>query len=199
MKPLTKRQQEVLSFLEQFRDQKGYAPTVREAADHFDISVKAAHDHFRALEKKGAIQSAEGKPRAIDICSSPREELIEIPVLGPIAAGSPIFAEENKDYSLKLPVSQFGRGKYFGLHVQGDSMVNAGILDGDLVILRHQATAENGEIVVAQIEEGYTLKRFFKEKNRVRLVAENPAYPNMFSNDVRILGKLVHLVRNYEI
>jgi len=198
MKALTKRQQEILSFLEQFRDAHGYAPTVREAAAHFEISVKAIHDHFRALEKKGAIQSAEGKPRAMDICSSPREEMIEVPILGPIAAGTPIFAEENWEGSRQFPLSIFGRGQFFGLFVQGDSMQDAGILDGDLVILKQQNQANNGEIVVAQIDEGYTLKRFYKEANRVRLVSENPAYPNFYSNNVRILGKLVHLVRSYD-
>lgn len=197
MKALTNRQQEVLQFLEQYRDNKGYAPTVREAADFFQISVKAAHDHFKALEKKGAIQSTSGLSRAIDIVTSPREEWIEIPILGPVAAGLPIFAEENWEDSLKFPVSLFGRGNFFGLHVHGDSMIEAGILDGDLALLKHQNTAENGDIVVAQVEEGYTLKRFFKEKNRVRLVSENKDYPNIYSNQVRILGRLVHLVRNY--
>ncbi|MDA3850548.1 MAG: transcriptional repressor LexA [Spirochaetaceae bacterium] len=198
MKALTQRQQQVLSFMEQFHRNKGYAPTVRETAKYFEISIKGAHDHMKALEKKGAIQSESGRSRAIEFCSSPAQELVQIPILGKVAAGTPILAEENWEGSLSFPASFFGAGNFFALKVSGDSMIDAGIFESDIAILRQQSQAESGDIVVAQINEGYTLKRFFKEKNRIRLMAENPAYPNLFSSEVRVLGKLIHLVRSYE-
>lgn len=197
MKGLTAKQQQVLDFIEEFRESNGYAPTVRETAAHFEVAIKTAHDHIKALERKKAISSIAGKSRAIDIRQSPREEMLEVPILGRVAAGFPLLAEENRDGTMTLPCSLLGKGQFFAVRVFGESMKNAGILDGDLAILKQQNNAENGEIIVALIDEAYTLKRFYKEKNRINLVSENPDFSNIYSRDVKIIGKLVHLVRSY--
>jgi len=119
-------------------------------------------------------------------------------VLGRVAAGLPLLAEENLEGTVKLPRDFVKRGPHFALHVTGDSMRDAGIIDGDIAVFRQQQTAENGDIVVAMVDEAVTLKRFFKEKNRVRLQAENSDYPPIFTQNVRVLGRLAHLIRRYE-
>ncbi len=200
MKAPTKRQIEVLAFLKDYIKDHKYPPTFREIGDHFGISVKGAYDHVKALEKKSLISCDTNRSRAIEVIDQndePLPEQIEVPVLGHVAAGTPLFAEEHYDGSLSLPVSMVGRGEVFALRVEGDSMINAGIIDGDVAVFAHQPQAENGEIVVAMVDEAVTLKRFFKEKNRVRLQAENPSYPPIYTADVRILGRIVALIRSY--
>lgn len=200
MKAPTRRQTEVLDFIKSFIQGHKYPPTIREIANHFDISVKGAYDHVKALEKKELISCDNNRSRAIEIMEKPEEEAVEhiqVPLLGHVAAGVPLFAEEHNEGNLSLPASMVGRGKVFALRVEGDSMTGAGIMDGDVAVFSHQAVAENGEIVVAMVDEAVTLKRFFKEKNRVCLQAENPAYPPLYTADVRILGRLVALVRSY--
>lgn len=198
MKQLTPRQREVYSFLEDFIEREGYSPSVREVADHFSISVKGAHDHIKALSKKGVIQSEGSVSRSIVLSRIRDEEILDIPILGHVAAGLPLLAEENLNGSVKLPSSLFSKSSLFALYVEGDSMTGAGIFEGDLAVLARQETVENGQIVVAMVEEAVTLKRFFKEKSRVRLQAENPAYSPIYASDIRILGRLVHLIRNYD-
>lgn len=202
MKSPTKRQEEVLEFIKDYLADNKYPPTIREIAAHFEISVKGAYDHIKALEKKGYLRCNSNRSRAIEILNdSPLEEdrLLQIPLLGRVAAGLPIFAEENLEGTVNLPVEFLRKGVHFALRVHGDSMVGAGIMDGDLAIIRQQATAENGDIVVAMTEDdAVTLKRFFKERNRVKLQAENPKYNPLFSQNVRILGRLVNVIRRYD-
>ena len=201
MKALTKRQQEVLAFIKHFMLEHKYPPTIREIAAQFEISVKGSYDHVKALEKKNKIHCDLNRSRAIEIIepeSLPEEELVSIPILGNVAAGVPLFAEENFDGFIKLPSTSFGKGKHFALVVKGDSMENAGILDGDLAIFIQQNMADNGNIIVATVNDAVTLKRFFREKNRIRLKAENPIYPPIYTQNLQILGKLVCIYRNYD-
>ncbi len=202
MKELTKRQEETLSYIKSFIDKHNYPPTIREMASSFNISVKGAYDHIKALEKKGRIKCDGNRSRTIEIIdrkNSHEQETIQIPILGKVAAGKPLFAEENFDGMLKMPASRLGTGQFFALHVSGDSMQDVGILDGDVAIFNHRNTAENGDIVVAMInDEAYTLKRFYREKNRIKLKAENPVYPPIYTQNVKVLGKLKCIVRDYD-
>jgi len=202
MKNLTARQKEILDFLRQFIIDHGYPPTMREIAAHFEISVKAVFDHVKALEKKHCIRCDVNRSRAIELIQDTpenKDELIEIPLIGNVAAGKPLFAEENYEKMLRFAASQLKKGRYFALNVRGDSMQDAGILDGDTAIFMQKNTASNGEIVVARVnEDAVTLKRFFREKNRVKLKAENPVYPPIYSQHVQILGKLEFILRNYD-
>jgi len=199
MKTLTKRQNEILQFIREYIQDNQYPPSIREIGRNFSISVKGAYDHVKALEKKQVISINHNKSRAITL--SPEEDrgddTRKIPILGNVAAGLPLFAEENYDGSVTLPTDVLRNGNLFALKVEGESMTGAGILDGDLAVFVHQPVAENGEIVVAMVDDAVTLKRFFKEKNRIRLQAENPAYPSIFTQDVRILGKLITIIRQY--
>ena len=201
MKELTKRQKEVLAFLRTFIEDHTYPPTIRETAAHFGISVKGAHDHVKALEKKGMIRCDLNRSRAIEVLShrEDRDTFLKIPILGNVAAGQPLFAEENLDGYLSIPSNMLTKGTYFALNVHGDSMRDAGIFDGDTAIISHRDNADNGDIVVAMInDEAVTLKRFFREKNRIKLKAENPVYPPIYTQNLRILGRLSCIIRNYE-
>ncbi|MBI9103908.1 MAG: transcriptional repressor LexA [Spirochaetales bacterium] len=204
MKDLTNRQQEILSYLESYIGDHKYPPTMREIAANFGISAKGAHDHIKALEKKNRIKCDINRSRAIEILGNdPRPDLrelnIEIPILGNVAAGVPLFAEENFDGYIQVSADSLRTGTHFALRVKGDSMQDAGILDGDLGIFLQRNIAENGDIVVAMLnEESVTLKRFFKEKNRIKLKAENPVYPPIYTQNIRILGKLQRIIRYYE-
>jgi repressor LexA len=203
MKGLTRRQQEVLDFIRRFIAERKYPPTLREIGDHFGISVKGGFDHVKALEKKHAIRCQSNRSRAIEIIEeepdgngSPRTHAV--PVLGKVAAGKPLFVEENFERVVQLPSEILGSGRHFAVNVAGDSMRDAGILDGDLAVVRHQTDASNGDIVIAMVDdEAVTLKRFFKKTNSVELRPENPRFHSIFSQNVRILGKLACIVRRY--
>lgn len=206
MKDLTPRQREVLEYIESFIVSHKFPPTMREISTHFGISAKGAHDHVRALQKKGRLSLSDNRSRTIEVLESSGGEtglgrdmgVVEVPLLGNVAAGRPVFVEENYEGSVPVP-SAYVRGRScFALHVRGDSMEGAGIHEGDIAVIAGQSTADNGDIVVAMVDEAVTLKRFFLEKNRVQLRAENPAYPPIYTQNVRILGKLAHLIRSYE-
>jgi len=201
MKELTERQKEVLSFIAHYLKSHSYPPTIREIADHYSISVKGAHDHITALRRKGYLKQDGKRPRTMELTHSIADdssELIEIPLLGSVAAGAPILAEENFDGNIVLHRSMLKKNKkYFALKVKGDSMSGAGILEGDIAIIEKQNTVRNGEIVVAVTDEAATLKRFFKESSRIKLQAENPAYKPIYSHDVKILGRLSGIFRSY--
>ncbi len=199
MKLLTERQKDFLEFIEEFMREKPYSPTIREIADHFGMSVKGAYDHIKAIEKKGYIRVGENRSRSIELVgkASGRSPTVEVPILGSVAAGKPIFVDENYEAGVHVPAAMVGRKRCFALRVRGDSMLNAGILDGDIAVLEQRDTAEDGEIVVAMMEDSVTLKRFFREKGKIRLAAENPAYSPIFTQDVRILGRLRGIVRTY--
>jgi repressor LexA len=200
MKELTDRQKQVLTFIANYIKKNSYPPTIREIADHFKISVKGAHDHITALRKKGHLRQADKRPRTMGLTHSRPEDadLQEIPILGTVAAGLPVLAEENFDGNILLHRSMLRKNKkYFALKVKGDSMSGVGILEGDTAIIEKQNSVHNGEIAVAVIDEAVTLKRFFKESSRVRLQAENPAYKPIYSQEVKILGRLFTIIRSY--
>lgn len=199
MKDLTIRQREVLAFLDSFIKKNHFPPTIREISAHFSITPKAAHDHVRALKAKGVIKAEDGRSRAIELVQMEEKEPAsrEIPIVGNVAAGKPIFADENYEGYIAVPVSLTGKNPCFALKVRGDSMREAGIMDGDIAIIEQRSTATDGDIVVALLEDSVTLKRFFREKGRIRLAPENPNYKPIYTSDVRILGKLKGLVRNY--
>jgi len=200
MKELTERQKQVLSFIADYIKKNSYPPTIREIADHYSISVKGAHDHITALRKKGHLKHADKRPRTMGLIHSRPEDadLMSVPILGSVAAGLPILSEENYDGNILLHRSMLKKNKkYFALKIKGDSMTGAGILEGDTAIIEKQSTVHNGEIAVAVIDEAVTLKRFYKESTRVRLQAENPAYKPIYSQEVKVLGRLFTLIRNY--
>ena len=201
MKALTIRQREVLEFINKFIEQHKYPPSVRELAGHFTISLRGAYDHLKALRKKGFVRWSEGRSRAMEVLDDGMperpHELVRVPLLGSVAAGTPVRAEDQPEGAVAVSGELLGSGEHFALRVKGDSMQNAGILDGDLAIVRRQQHADNGDIVVVMIGEEATLKRFFLEANRVRLQAENPAYPVMFTRNLRILGRLRAVQRAY--
>ncbi len=196
---MTKRQEQVLAFLRNFIETHKYPPTIREIAQNFEISVKGAYDHIKALEKKAVIHCDMNRSRAIEIIGDERDEdIVSVPILGNVAAGIPLFAEENFEGEIRLASEQLPPGRYFALRVRGDSMQDAGILDGDTAVFVQQNVADNGSIVVAMVNEAVTLKRFYREKNRIKLKAENPVYPPIYTQNIQILGKLVRIIRNYE-
>jgi repressor LexA len=202
MKELTARQKEVLSFITKYINLHLYPPTIREIAENFSISVKGAHDHVIALKKKNVIRQDDKRSRTMELVRSKEEEgmasITEIPVLGTVAAGVPILSEENYDGSITLHRTMLKKNKrYFALRVRGDSMTGVGIMDGDVAVIEKQSAVQNGEIAVAVVDDAVTLKRFYKETNRIKLQAENPAYKPIYCQDVRILGRLFRIIRAY--
>jgi repressor LexA len=198
---LTSRQKEIYDFLLKVIRDKGYAPSIPEIGAKFKIaSTNGVSDHLKALEKKGYIRRV-GK-RAFEVLSALGKPVLssvrEIPILGRVPAGKPFLGEENVEGFLTVP-SDMGSGRLFVLQVKGDSMIDAGILDGDQAIVKQQATAENGEIVCAMINGDATLKRFYKKDGVVTLKAENENYaPIVVSGgEFRILGRLVGLIRKF--
>ncbi|POR02262.1 XRE family transcriptional regulator [Alkalispirochaeta sphaeroplastigenens] len=201
MRSITPRQQEVLEAIQDFIREKKYPPAIRDLSEHFGISVKAAHGHVKALERKSMIRCNGNRSRAIEILhhQDARDEpaLRKVPLLGTVVAGTPVLAEENCEGTVDVPESLLREREYFALEVRGDSMTGAGILEGDIAIIASTPVAENGQIVVALVDEAVTLKRFYREQSRVHLKAENPAYSSIYTREVRILGTLAHLLRSY--
>jgi repressor LexA len=197
---LNKRQIDILNYLKYKIRENGYPPSVREICKAVHLnSTSTVHGHLKNLEEKGYIRRDPLRPRAIaiidqnDLLSS--QTTINVPVVGKVTAGKPILAVENIEEILPLPASFIQDDAVFMLSVKGESMINAGIFDGDYVVVRQQQTAENGEIVVAMIENEATVNRFFKEKGRVRLQPENPNIDPIYSKNVVILGKVIALLR----
>jgi repressor LexA len=205
MKELTQRQREVLLFITGYINTHTYPPTMREIGDYFSISVKGAYDHVDALRKKGFLRLEDKRSRTIEIIKRDQETgartedmIINIPLVGIVAAGKPILAEENWEGTIPVHQSMLKKNTpYFALKVKGDSMIDAGIIEGDIAVIEKRETAENRDIVVAIVDEAATLKRFFKESNRIRLEPENPKYQPIYTRDARILGRLSHLIRSY--
>ncbi len=199
------KQQKILDFMNHFIMQKGYPPSVREICQAVGFkSTSSVHAYLRWLEEEGQIQIDETKPRALRLMEGSRDiegylakqEIENIPVLGRITAGQPILAVENIEDTFPVPVSYLENATVFMLRVKGDSMINAGIFDGDFIMVKQQSTANNGDIVAALIEDEATVKTFYKEKNHIRLQPENPAYdPILYTNGVTILGKIIGLFR----
>jgi repressor LexA len=201
MKEPTQRQREVLAFISDYIKSHYYPPTIREVAENFSISVKGAYDHILALKKKDKLKLGDKRSRTMEVVRGEEDWEVkgfeEIPMLGVVAAGRPILAEENWDGSIPIHNSFLKKNKqYFALKVRGDSMKDAGILDSDTALIQKQNFAGDGEIVVAVVDEAVTLKRFFKEANRIRLQPENSDYLPIYSQDVKILGKLAYVIRS---
>lgn len=200
---LTDRQRQVLDFIKSETRRKGYPPTVRDIGAAVGLSSSSTvHSHLAALEAKGLIRRDPSKPRALEVLDRDREErrpemlgVIELPVVGAVAAGAPILAMENIEQTIQLPTEIAREDSTFVLRVKGDSMVGAGILDGDFVVVRQQPTAVNGDIVVALIEDEATVKTFFREADRIRLQPQNPDMEPIYVRDVTILGKVVAVFR----
>jgi repressor LexA len=203
MKGITDRQKEVLNYISAYTEENSYPPTVRDISDHFGISLRAVQDHILALQKKGFLSQSQKKARSIRVLSDCREKEPEtfigkVPVLGTVAAGKPLLSEENLDGYVNLTEPFVRPGKsYFALRVRGQSMINAGILDGDLAVVEQASTAQDGQIIVAVIDDAITLKRYYKEAGRIRLQPENPQFQAIYCTDVRIVGILSNIVRTY--
>jgi repressor LexA len=203
MKGITDRQKEVLTFISDFTEENSCPPTVREISEHFGISLRAIQDHITALQKKGFLSQTQKKSRSIKVLYDLRDKEPEIfvgkvPLLGNVAAGKPLLSEENLDGYLNLTEPFVRPGKsYFAMRVHGQSMINAGILDGDLAVIEQANTAVDGQIVVAVIDDAVTLKRYYRESNRIRLQPENPEFQAIYCSDVRIAGVLSNIVRTY--
>ena len=203
MENLTKRQEEILTYIKKYIVSHGYPPTVREIGKDLGVSSPATiHTHLNNLETKGFIKKEETKNRAIELLvdnefDNKQESSIEVPLLGKITAGSPIEAIERPNEYFSLPAYLIPRNKeVFTLLVNGESMINAGILDGDIVIVERTNTARNGEIVVAMTDENeVTLKTFYKESNYFRLQPENDTMDPIILDNVSILGKAIGLYR----
>ena len=203
MKGITDRQKEVLTFISDFTKENGYPPTVREISEHFAISIRAVQDHILALQKKGFLSQSQKRSRSIRVLSDMADKESEpfvgkIPLLGTVAAGKPLLCEENLDGYVNLTEPFVRPGKsYFALRVRGLSMINAGILDGDLAVVEQTETAVDGQIIVAVVDDAITLKRYYKETDRIRLQPENPDFQAIYCKDVRIVGILSNIVRTY--
>jgi repressor LexA len=203
MKEPTSRQKEVLSFIVEYIRSHVYPPTIREIADYFSISVKGAHDHVRALQKKGVLKQGDKRSRTLELVKHEEdifdEGNVKIPLLGTVAAGRPILAEENHEGYIRIHRTLLKKNRdYFALRVRGDSMENAGIRDGDTAVIEQQETVRNGEIAVVMLDDAVTLKTFYRENARIRLQPENSKYKPIYcSKDVRILGRLAHIIRSY--
>ena len=198
-RPRGDNQQRILDFIKSEIQQKGYPPSVREIANAVGLkSTSTVHGHLQRLEKRGLLHRDAMKPRAMEVVGDPnfvRSGTTAVPVIGRVTAGLPILAEENLEDYVALPDVMLGDGEHFILLVRGDSMIEAGILDGDYIIVRRQQEANNGDIVVAMIDDSATVKRFYKEDGRFRLQPENSTMEPIYTNEVVILGKVVSLYR----
>ncbi|MBR2282603.1 MAG: transcriptional repressor LexA [Spirochaetales bacterium] len=207
MKGLTERQQEIAQFIEKYFDENGYAPSLRDIGNNFGFSPKAAYDHLRALEKKNIIKTADNLPRGMALLKRTTPEsgtVIKVPILGTTAAGAPIHSEPVYDGFLSVPQDLVGCGdsdQLYALRVRGDSMIDDGINDGDMAIIRKTKWAENGEIVAASIGDdenyGITLKHFYHVGDRYELHPANQAYKVIVSTHCEIHGKLLMIIRQY--
>lgn len=199
---ISKKQEEILNYIKEIILQKGYPPTVREICEVVNLrSTSSVHSHLETLEANGYIRRDPTKPRAIEIVDDEfnltRREMTNIPIVGRVAAGEPLLAVENIENYFAIPTEFLPTGEdFFILKVKGDSMINAGIFDGDLLVVQKQSVARNGDIVVALIEDSVTVKRFYKESGHIRLQPENDNLDPIIVPDCIIEGKVIRLYRN---
>lgn len=207
---LTDRQSQILDFIRAEIHRRGFPPSVREIGEAVGLSSSSTvHSHLAALESKGFIRRDPSKPRALEVLdyrdtdrAVDYGQVVAVPLVGQVAAGAPILASENIEATISLPAEMSGE-QTFILRVRGESMIDAGILDGDFVVVRQQSTANNGDIVVAMIDDPIsgepesTVKRFYRESDRVRLQPENTSLDPIYVRDVQILGKVVTLFRRF--
>lgn len=192
---ISAKQQEILDYIKEEILRKGYPPTVREICETVNLkSTSSVHSHLETLEKNGYIRRDPTKPRAIEICDDSfqivRTETVSLPIVGNVAAGQPILAEENIEEYFPVPADMVPKGESFILKVRGDSMINAGIFSGDRIFVQCCNTANNGDMVVAIIEDGATVKTFYKENGHIRLQPENDDMDPIIVDDCQIVGKV---------
>ena len=198
MRTSIENQQKILDFIRKEIEDKGYPPSVREICAAVGLkSTSTVHAHLNNLEKRGLIRRDSTKPRALEILDNSVARGRSVPLVGKVTAGLPILAVENIEDYLTLPQHMVGGDDLFCLRVQGESMIDVGILDGDIIVVRQQETAENGEIVVAMIEDEATVKRIFYEPERVRLQPENATMEPIYADSVSVLGKVTALFRQF--
>ena len=194
-------QSKILEYIETSSQINGYPPSVREICEATGLkSTSTVHGHLVRLEKKGLLNRTSMRPRAITVPDDHKKykmDMVEVPIVGKVTAGAPITAIENIEDYISLPKAMIGEGEHYVLNVCGESMIEAGIMDGDYVVVRKQATAYNGEIVVAMIEDDATVKRFYKENGHFRLQPENCTMEPIIVSEVTILGKVVSLYRTF--
>lgn len=199
---ISTKQKEILEYIKSQILNKGYPPAVREICEAVKLkSTSSVHSHLESLEKNGYIRRDPTKPRAIEIIDDSfnlsRREIVNIPIVGTVTAGQPILAIENIEGYFPLLAEEVPANETFMLKVKGESMINVGILDGDKIIVKKQPSANNGDIVVALIEDSVTVKTFYKEKNHVRLQPENDSMEPIIVDELNILGKVIGLYRKF--
>ncbi len=200
---LTRRQQEILDFIRGEIHRRGYPPSVREIGEAVGLSSSSTvHSHLAALEEKGFIRRDPSKPRALEVLDYRETDrgidygkVRAVPLVGQVAAGSPILAAENIEQTISLPEEMVTDDQTFILRVRGESMIEVGIMDGDFVVVRQQQTANNGDIVVAMIDDGATVKTFYREADRIRLQPENSTMEPIYTREMTVLGRVVALFR----
>lgn len=200
---ISDKQREILEFIKSEILHRGYPPAVRDICEAVHLkSTSSVHSHLETLEKNGYIRRDPTKPRAIEIMDDTfnllRREVVNVPVLGRVAAGEPLFAQENIESYFPIPAEYMPNQEAFILPVKGDSMVNAGILDGDHIMVKSQPTADNGDVVVALIDDSATVKTFYKETNCYRLQPENDTMDPIIVKDCTILGKVFGVMRIFK-
>ena len=196
MRDASEKKMQILDFIRREIDDKGYPPSVRKICLAVGLkSTSTVHAHLNRLEEEGYIRRDATKPRALELTDTATVRGRSVPLVGRVTAGMPILAQQNIEEYYMLPQNLVGGDEVFILSVQGESMIEAGILDGDFVIVRRQSHAENGDIVVAMIDDEATVKRIFYEKTRVRLQPENSAMQPIYARDVTVLGRVIALFR----
>ena len=203
---LTRRQNDVLTFVRRYTDSHGYPPSVREIGTAMGLtSSSTVHSHLAALERKGYLRRDPSKPRALEILRDgagdqavPVRRAISLPIVGRITAGEPILADQNIEDYLPVPADLLNGSDGFVLKVRGDSMIGAGICDGDLLVVRRQQGAQNGDIVVARLGDEATVKQFFRERDRVRLQPANESMDPIYAKEVTIEGKAIAVFRRLQ-
>lgn len=197
---ITAKQEEILNYIKNEILERGFPPAVREICQAVNLkSTSSVHSHLESLEKNGYIRRDPTKPRAIEILDDSfnmiRREMVNVPIVGTVAAGQPILAQQNIDSYFPIPSEYMPNEQSFILRVKGESMINAGIMDGDCVLVRQQSTANNGEMVVALVDDSATVKTFYKENGRIRLQPENDTMAPIIIDDCQILGKVFGVFR----
>ena len=200
---ISPKQQEILEYIKSQILERGFPPAVRDICEAVHLkSTSSVHSHLETLEKNGYIRRDPTKPRAIEILDDSfnfmRREMVNVPIIGHVAAGEPILAEQNIENYFPIPMEYMPNNQTFILKVKGESMINAGILDGDMVLVEQRSTARNGEMVVALIEDGATVKTFYKEDGIIRLQPENDTMDPIMVTDVQILGKVIGIFRFFD-
>lgn len=200
---ISKKQQEILNYIKEEILSRGYPPSVREICEAVNLkSTSSVHAHLESLEKNGYIRKDPTKPRAIEVMDDDfnltRREVVNVPLIGTVAAGQPVLALQNIENYIPVPAEYMPNQQSFMLRVKGESMINAGILNGDSVLVKEQPTAENGDIVVAMIDDGATVKRYFRESGHIRLQPENDTMDPIIVENCTILGKVFGVFRIFK-